>query len=898
MRRWADPQTGSGQVMWSWLNDSLGNVLTAIEPAGVSRRYTYDTWGNISTLAWKDSTGIVAIDRGISFTYDGLSRLMSMKETQNGEVQEATAKQYFYDTPSGQPGHLDTQYLLGQLSWARTAARTVFLGYDAFGRLTTTSRSDAGDATFYAERLMLGPASEVAVLELLLPGNPNTSEQIQYGYDSARRTRSIRFEDAAGTNELWRAVQSDVFGRVLEAKLGNGATEHYAYRPDNRRELQSRRTESGTHTRLVQYSGYDGALLLKGLSETSNFSGPSSATITSYIYDARNALQRATVQDPSGFTADTSYAYDGLGNLLGLTDGLGSNSFELQTEKFDRDRLCAVVKPGTENTSCNYRYDALGNVWQIHDTGALYNYDAAGRLRSAEVSGRQLRIDYDPFGSLASLRARAGSVERRESFYGASTRIAFFDGSGNPVNVGTGGSAFQSFVERQITSPQGTVAVVRRANTGRSAILYPVGEYQGTRTVLGSNGGTTQTMSYGPFGDVLSDSGTPNSLAWWPYQWNGGHMLDGFGLVAVGDRVLDGRTGRFLQRDPIMNGATPVTANPYAYAWNNPVKFIDPTGAQPTSDDGGIVTGLAALGKLVYRPPGTPGEKVDAYIEMRWACSSDRDCISAVEGTYELTDFEKGIKAEYHQGDKALYPPRGRASSYHVVMDRLSGALLGYAFFDNNLAIYDRSGKSLAVLNNEAPSTPSWLQPADIIAGVIWSFVGRLVGSQAVRSGATAVETALADDAAADATALARGRAAAWKYDPNLPPKILGYTTETGQIFLNRSLKQGTRKFIETLRHESVHSWLTPTKWLFVKTRQNWMVWFYEKSSMLRYWEEAWAEGLGTRSVIRGLDFPVREGYLINYSPEWFVVQHGLFGAGLYGSYRLGQELRGQWDSR
>jgi hypothetical protein len=81
-------------------------------------------------------------------------------------------------------------------------------------------------------------------------------------------------------------------------------------------------------------------------------------------------------------------------------------------------------------------------------------------------------------------------------------------------------------------------------------------------------------------------------------------------------------------------------------------------------------------------------------------------------------------------------------------------------------------------------------------------------------------------------------------------------------------------------------------------TRQNWMVWFYEKSSMLRYWEEAWAEGLGTRSVIRGLDFPVREGYLINYSPEWFVVQHGLFGAGLYGSYRLGQELRGQWDSR
>src|SRR5262245_37636224 len=130
MRRWADPASQSTQATWTWNNDSLGNVLAANEPAGVARLFTYDDWGNVASVQWRDSTGPVARQRSIQFAYDGLARLLRMHESIDGEEQPGTLREYFYDTPSRQPQHLDTRFLLGQLSFARRGGRSVFFGYD------------------------------------------------------------------------------------------------------------------------------------------------------------------------------------------------------------------------------------------------------------------------------------------------------------------------------------------------------------------------------------------------------------------------------------------------------------------------------------------------------------------------------------------------------------------------------------------------------------------------------------------------------------------------------------------------------------------------------------------------------------------------------------------------
>jgi RHS repeat-associated protein len=55
-------------------------------------------------------------------------------------------------------------------------------------------------------------------------------------------------------------------------------------------------------------------------------------------------------------------------------------------------------------------------------------------------------------------------------------------------------------------------------------------------------------------------------------------MLDGVGLVHMNGRVYDPVIGRFLSRDPIVDGRVSQGANGYAYVWNNPLTFTDPSG--------------------------------------------------------------------------------------------------------------------------------------------------------------------------------------------------------------------------------------------------------------------------------------------------------------------------------
>jgi hypothetical protein len=50
-------------------------------------------------------------------------------------------------------------------------------------------------------------------------------------------------------------------------------------------------------------------------------------------------------------------------------------------------------------------------------------------------------------------------------------------------------------------------------------------------------------------------------------------------------RVYDPVIGRFLSRDPLVDGRVSQGANGYAYVWNNPMTLTDPTGFAVSADD-------------------------------------------------------------------------------------------------------------------------------------------------------------------------------------------------------------------------------------------------------------------------------------------------------------------------
>jgi RHS repeat-associated protein len=80
---------------------------------------------------------------------------------------------------------------------------------------------------------------------------------------------------------------------------------------------------------------------------------------------------------------------------------------------------------------------------------------------------------------------------------------------------------------------------------------------------------------------VTENTGAEGEATYVRELWNGGDHFTTLGVVQLGARFYDPAFGRFLQRDPLTSTLSPGRANPYAFAFNDPVNFVDPSGLQP-----------------------------------------------------------------------------------------------------------------------------------------------------------------------------------------------------------------------------------------------------------------------------------------------------------------------------
>jgi RHS repeat-associated protein len=115
---------------------------------------------------------------------------------------------------------------------------------------------------------------------------------------------------------------------------------------------------------------------------------------------------------------------------------------------------------------------------------------------------------------------------------------------------------------------------------------YPMADIVGTsRRLLSETATVTDTYSLDAFGRQMSASGSTVN----PYRFGAawGYTTDtpGSGLLQLGARFYWPEVGRFIQQDPAGDGM-----NWYAYAGNNPVAWVDPTGY------GGVWIGGVHLG--------------------------------------------------------------------------------------------------------------------------------------------------------------------------------------------------------------------------------------------------------------------------------------------------------------
>jgi RHS repeat-associated protein len=310
----------------------------------------------------------------------------------------------------------------------------------------------------------------------------------------------------------------------------------------------------------------------------------------SYLYDTRSFITEAGLA-PLGSTAQT-WTYDDAGNLLTRN---GSNPFTynaadqlLEDDRYtytydDQGNLATRTESGTQQTD-RYFYDGFQRLSRIESASGSaieYRYDPLGRRISKDVDGTQTFFLYDREDVVAEVDPLAA------------LQLQYVHGPGfdDPLRmVQNGQSYFYGF--------DGQANVVELKDTsGNAAALYDYDTFGNTAIQQGA----------------IADSN--------PYRFTGRRYDSESGLYYYRARYLDPYSGRFTQIDPFPGiSSLPITYNRYAYAWNNPINMIDPTGELPPPVigvlvvvTGGITTG-AADAFFVATTGGTGSEIRTAFV--------------------------------------------------------------------------------------------------------------------------------------------------------------------------------------------------------------------------------------------------------------------------------------------
>jgi RHS repeat-associated protein len=299
-----------------------------------------------------------------------------------------------------------------------------------------------------------------------------------------------------------------------------------------------------------------------------------------YSYDSFNRLVCSSLAAngtcPSSGTPTYSYSYDRFGN---------------RWQQVGPNRMMLTFS-GNQNQIDGYCYDAAGNLLDevTCPTGTnpihTYKYDAENRLIA--VSQGATTYIYD------------GQGRRVQKNTGSTTESYLFDKDNNPISnwVSNG----PSYSEMYIGNWHFETAWVNAAHNA-STLYFHYRDWLGTermRTDVAGN--VAETCTSLPFGDGQNCTG---SLDVSPMHFTGKERDSESGLDNFGARFYTSTQGRFMTpdlynsiiiRQGMKAGGLPEAAadnffdgflddpqnwNKYTYALNNPLRFVDPTGAAP-----------------------------------------------------------------------------------------------------------------------------------------------------------------------------------------------------------------------------------------------------------------------------------------------------------------------------
>jgi len=673
-------------------SDALGRMTGVWEaPSSLNYEtdYAYDALANLTTVTQKGGAPSTSW-RVRTFTYDSLSRTVCAA---NPEMQNVTcpasatstfpagAETYTYDADSNVIAK--TSPAPNQTS-ASTTVTTSYV-YDALNRLTRVSYTGASPAT---------PTVQYGYDGVALSGCTTAPPALTDGYPMGFRTSIC--DGSGGTS--W---SHDQMGRVLKEKRKIGTstalTTTYTYNADGSlnkvtnpgggktvtytsggagRPLAAKDGSGNNYVKSAQYTASGGLTNMingytssfAGITTTNAFSNrlqpilfsasSPSGTVFSLCYDFH--LGVAVTTSPCNFSKSTqgdsgspyailnnrdstrsqTYTYDSLNRISS-----GQSSGSQWGEQFTIDpwgnltnRTGVVGKTNTEPLSVSvgnndhmsgFGYDAAGNL--IQNGSVTFTYDAENRLiwTNANVGFSYI---YDGDGSRVEKCAssQAGSCPN-----GSNATLYWRDTDGGDSLVET--DQADTIQNQYIFFGNNRIARL----DGNGNVHYYFSDHLGSHAVVENSTGSVceQDIDYYPYGGVQHDycaAVTQN------YKFTGAERDGETGLDSMKARNYASSLGRLLTPDPghadgFAHKGDPESWNPYAYAGNNPLRFIDPSGLAHCKFDKDGDQGISASSASadVGGHLGSPG------------CSGDAKCAcDAAGGEWILDPDDQGVKTE------------------------------------------------------------------------------------------------------------------------------------------------------------------------------------------------------------------------------------------------------------
>ena len=557
--------------------NTYGLVTQTLDPRNNTTTYAYDSYnlysatttnalGQTTSYQYDYSTGkpTQTIDpNGLKFktTYDGLGRPLQVFQPDSVTTSTEDLKTvYTYTDTSGAVSVEESDYLNGS-----TTVNT-YSYYDGLNRLIQTRKS-ATDAGIYK-----------VTDQSYNPIGLTTKESLPYFGSGASST------SATTTAALFTNYTYDPLGRVLTTENAVGTTTD-AY--DN---WETKITDPNGNEKDEFHDAYG------NLIQVGEHNGTSTYT-TYYGYDGLKDLLGIT--DANGNVRN--FSYDGLGREVSSTDlhGPASSTYGIWNYTYDNaGNLTQRLDPKNQTTT--YTYDALNRVLtesEASTTQIAYTYDSCtngiGRLCSVS-STDAVSLDtktYDPEGNLASETKTINATNYVTSYtydrQGNQLTITNPDGSEVEYTYGTGGlvtnvqekesgGSFANIVTSLDYSPTDQVTSQSDANGITTTSTYNAAALYRLSSILTTNGSSTavqsSTYTYDNDGNITKvvDGSATNGAITVNYTYDGLNRL----LTASSSNAASGTN--YLQTftyNPVGN----ILSGPNGpYTYNGGSSYTDP----------------------------------------------------------------------------------------------------------------------------------------------------------------------------------------------------------------------------------------------------------------------------------------------------------------------------------